>query len=161
TLVRNDDYWEIGLPYMDRLTFQITPNPSAATSALERGDIGFVLIQIQPVDGKRLATSSTIKVLSPSVLARTLDLWPNLRNAPVTDIKVRKAVSLAMDRQRMVTNIAFGTTKPARAPLGSKSPYFDTSLPALNRDVNKANQMLDDASHKKGSDGTRFSVKLR
>src|SRR5262249_42786632 len=70
TLVRNDNYWEIGLPYMDRLTFQITPNPSAATSALERGDIGFVLIQIQPVDGKRLATSSTIKVLSPSVLAR-------------------------------------------------------------------------------------------
>ncbi len=161
TLVRNDNYWEAGLPYFDQLTFQVTANATAATSALERGDIGFVLIQIQPVDGKRLSNSSILKVVSPSVLARTLDLWPNLRNPILNDVKVRQAISLAIDRPRMVTDIAFGTTKPARGPLGSRSPYFDSTLPTLSRDVQKANQMLDDAGHKKGSDGTRFTVKLR
>jgi peptide/nickel transport system substrate-binding protein len=161
TLVRNENYWEAGLPYFDQVTFQITPNAPAATSALERGDIGFVLIQIQPVDAKRLSGSSNLKVLSPSVLARTLNLWPNLRNAPLNDLKVREALSLAMDRARMVRDIAFGSTNPARSPIGSKSPYFDSSLPVLNRNVQKANQLLDDAGRKKGSDGTRFALKLR
>jgi peptide/nickel transport system substrate-binding protein len=161
TLVRNDNYWEQGFPYFDQLTFQITANAAAATSALERGDIGFVLIQIQPVDGKRLSNSSVLKVVSPSVLARTLDLWPNLRNPILNDLKVRQAISLAINRPRMVTDIAFGTTKPARGPLGSRSPYFDSTLPTLSRDIQKANQMLDDAGRKKGSDGTRFTVKLR
>jgi peptide/nickel transport system substrate-binding protein len=73
---------------------------------------------------------------------------------------VRQALSLAVDRPRMVMDIGFDQTVPARGPIGSKSPSSDTSLPELKQDLAKANAMLDAAGYKK-TNGTRFSVNLR
>jgi peptide/nickel transport system substrate-binding protein len=161
TVDRNPSYWQPNLPRLDQLVFRPTPNPAAAVSALEQGDVGFVITEIQPVDAQRLNGSRSVTTLSPSVLARTLDLWPNLRNGQLAKLEVRKAISLAMDRPRMVQNIAFGQTTTARGPIGRKSPYFDASLPELKRDVKKANSMLDAAGVRRGSDGNRLSLTLR
>ncbi|HZT97515.1 MAG TPA: ABC transporter substrate-binding protein [Chloroflexota bacterium] len=160
TLSRNANYWQKNLPYLDQIVFRPIPNPAASVSALQQGDVGFVLTQIQPVDAQRLKSNHQIVTLSPSVLARTLDLWPNLRHMPLNQLKVRQAISLAIDRPRMVRDIAFNQTVTARGPLGSKSPYFDTSLPELKRDVSKANQMLDEVGlHRHGN--FRLSLNLR
>ncbi len=42
TLVKNPDYHFKGQPYLDRLVFQIIPNPSARAIALEKGDIDLI-----------------------------------------------------------------------------------------------------------------------
>jgi peptide/nickel transport system substrate-binding protein len=78
----------------------------------------------------------------------------------MSDAKVRRAFSLAADRQRMVDQIAFGQAKLARGPIGSSSVYFDSSLPALERNVQEANRLLDEAGYPRKSDGTRFTVRL-
>ncbi len=160
TLSRNPDYWQKNLPYLDQVVFRPIPNPAASASALQQGDVDFVLTQIQPVDAQRLKSDHQVATLSPSVLARTLDLWPNLRKVPLNQLKVRQAISLAIDRPRMVRDIAFNQTTTARGPIGSKSPYFDTSLPELKRDVIKANQMLDGAGLPRRGN-SRFSLNLR
>ncbi len=161
TLTRNPNYWQPNLPYLDEVVFRPIPNPAAAVSALQQGDVSFVLTQIQPVDAQRLKSVKGLTTTSPSVLARTLDIWPNLRSGPLSNLKVRQAINLAVDRPRMVQDIAFNQTKTARGPIGSKSPYFDGSLPELKRDVHKANQLLDEAGFPKASGGNRFALKLR
>jgi peptide/nickel transport system substrate-binding protein len=161
TLDRNPAYWQPRLPRLDQVVFRPTPNPAAAVSALEQGDVSFVITEIQPVDAQRLRGSRDITTLSPSVLARTLDLWPNLRNTSLARLEVRQAISMAMDRSRMVQNIAFGQTKTARGPIGSQSPYFDRALPELKREVKKANALLDKAGVRRGAGGTRLSLTLR
>jgi peptide/nickel transport system substrate-binding protein len=160
TLERNPDYWQSGLPYVDQVVFRFVNNPAAAVSSLEQGGASFVFTLIQPVDAQRLKNSRTVVTAGPSVLARTLDLWPNMRNKPLDNLQVRQALSLAVDRERMVSDVAFGQTRTARGPIGSLSPYFDASLPELPRDVVKANQLLDQAGLARGAGGTRFPLKL-
>jgi peptide/nickel transport system substrate-binding protein len=159
-LVKNPHYWQAGLPHFDTLIFRTVSNATAAVSALQQGSVDFVLTEVQPVTAQMLRGSKTITTLAPSVLARTLGLWPNLRNKPLSDRKIRQALSLAVDRPRMVTDIGFDQTVAARGPIGSKSPYFDHDLPELKRDVTKANAMLDAAGYPKRN-GKRFSVNLR
>lgn len=160
TLVKNPNYWQPGLPHFDTLIMRRVPNASASVSALEQGSIQLVISEVPPVTALQLKGSKTIATLAPSVLARTLNLWPNLRNKPLSELPVRQALSLAMDRPRMVSNIGFDQTVTARGPIGSRSPYMDKSLPELKRDVAKANQMLDAAGYPR-KDGTRFSLNLR
>jgi peptide/nickel transport system substrate-binding protein len=160
TLTKNPNYWQAGLPHFDTLIFRTVSNPTAAVSALQQGSVNFVMTEVPPVSAQSLRGSSSITTLAPSVLARTLDLWPNLRSPTLSKLAVRQALSLAVDRPRMVTDIAFGQTKTARGPIGSTSPYFDKSLPELKQDVAKANSMLDAAGFPK-KNGTRFTLKLR
>lgn len=160
TLDRNPDFWQSGLPYVDQMIFRFVNNPAAAVASLEQGGASFVMTMIQPIDGQRLKNSRSVVTTSPSVLARTLDLWSNMRSGPMANLSVRQALNLAVDRERMVSDVAFGQTKTARGPIGSLSPYFDASLPQLTRDLTKANQLLDTAGFPKGSNGSRFPLNL-
>jgi len=159
-LVRNDNYYLPNLPYLDEVVFRIIPDATAAVAALERGEISLVLVRISPLDARRFQNSPTVKVVAPSVLARFLGLWPNIRNSPLNSLRVRQAISMAMDRPRMVEQIALGQSSTARAPIATTSPYFDTSLPEIRRDVARANQLLDQAGFPRGADGTRFTLRL-
>jgi peptide/nickel transport system substrate-binding protein len=160
TMVRNDEYYQSGLPYLDQLVFRIIPNAASQIAALERGEVSMVMTRVAPVDARRLQNSPTVKVVAPSVLARILAVWPNIRNQPLNSLRVRRALSLAMDRPRMVEQIALGQSSVAKAPIGSTSPYFDASLPELKRDVAASNALLEEAGLKRGADGTRMTLRL-
>jgi peptide/nickel transport system substrate-binding protein len=161
SLTRNEDYWQDGLPYLDEVVFRPVSNPATAIASLQSGDIDFIMSSIPPVNAQTLQTDDSIVLTSPSVMARTLDLWFNLREAPFDDPQVREAINIAVDRQRMVDSIAFGQTSTARGPIGSTSPYFDDELPEIERDLETAGELLDDAGFPEQSDGTRFSMTLR
>jgi len=161
TLVRNDQYYQAGLPYLDQVIYRIIPNAASQEAALEQGEVSMVLATVLPNDARRLRNTPGIKVVSPSVLARIIGLWPNLRAEHLKQLRVRQALSLAADRQRMVDEIAFGEGTVARGPIASTSPYFDSSLPFIHRNVAAANKLLDEAGLKRGSDGIRFTVRLR
>jgi peptide/nickel transport system substrate-binding protein len=160
TMIRNEEYYQSGLPYLDQVIFRIIPNAASQVAALERGEISMVMTRISPVDARRFQNSPAVKVVAPSVLARILGVWPNLRVAPLNSLRVRQAISLAMDRPRMVEQIALGQSVTARAPIGSTSPYFDSSLPELRRNLDAANKLLDEAGLKRGADGVRATLRL-
>jgi peptide/nickel transport system substrate-binding protein len=160
TLVRNENYYVPNEPYLDEVTFRVIPNAASQVAALERGEVGVIVGRVLPADAARLKANPQLRVVSPSVLARVNVLWPNLRTKPTSDPIVRKALSLAADRQRMVDQIGFGQANVARGPFGSSSVYFDSTLPPLTRNVAEANKLLDDAGYKRGADGNRFTLRL-
>jgi len=161
TFVRNDQYYQAGLPYLDQVIYRVIPSSASQVAALEQGEVSMVLATLLPNDARRLRNTPGIKVVSPSVLARIIGLWPNLRAEHLKQLRVRQALSLAADRPRMVDEIAFGEGAAARGPVASTSPYFDSTLPVINRDVPAANKLLDEAGLKRGPDGTRFTLRLR
>ena len=80
----------------------------------------------------------------------------NLRRQPFSDLKVRQALSLAVDRQRMLDQIGLGFGAMGQGLVANTIPrYADTSLPVLTRDVAEANRQLDAAGLTKGADGFR------
>ena len=83
----------------------------------------------------------------------------NLREKPLNDVRVRQAISMAIDRQKIVDVIWYGNGKPARGPIVSGNPvHFDKSLPPFEYSPAKANKLLDEAGYKKGADGVRFKL---
>ena len=160
TLVRNEAYFRPNLPYLDQIVFRVVPSAASQVAALERGEIQVLMPQIAPSDAQRLARSQGVKVVSKNLGADFTGLWPNLRVPPLNSLRVRQALSLAADRQRMVEQITLGQSKSARAPISSTSPYFDPTLPELKRDVAAANKLLDEAGLKRGPDGMRFTVRI-
>jgi peptide/nickel transport system substrate-binding protein len=61
---------------------------------------------------------------------------------PLRDIRVRRAISLAVNYATLQQIAYGGLAKQARGPLSSSIPYFDKTLTVPQRDIDKAKQML-------------------
>jgi peptide/nickel transport system substrate-binding protein len=72
------------------------------------------------------------------------------------DIRVRQAVSAAIDRNAIVQSIFLGHAVPTYGPVPPGNRWYDSSVEQFNQfDLDKANSLLDDAGWAKGGDGIR------
>jgi peptide/nickel transport system substrate-binding protein len=84
----------------------------------------------------------------------------NLRKPPLSDKRVRKAIAHVLDRNFIVQEIFRGFGAPATAPFHAAGPFYNGKLPQYELDLNKANQLLDEAGFKRKADGMRFSLNV-
>ncbi|WP_432946659.1 ABC transporter substrate-binding protein [Kribbella sp. CA-253562] len=167
-LKANPGYWR-GAPKIDELQMIFYDNPAAAVVGLKKGDID-LLGRLAPPDFEALKGDDTIvqwnqqgrraTYLQINHGATTSDNKPIGDGHPaLKDPKVRQALHLAIDKQKLVDEVQNGLAKPAD---GSIVPpmYKDFFWQAegeqkISFDVAKANQVLDAAGYKKGADGIR------
>ncbi|MCO5093589.1 ABC transporter substrate-binding protein [Bosea sp. (in: a-proteobacteria)] len=161
-LERNADYWKQGKPYLDRIVMRAIPDGAARAIALETGEIDLVPMSgLPPAEMKRLAGLDhlTATLAGSEALGPLMWLEVNVREKPLADMRVRQAISFAIDRQRLVNVIWYGNGKPARGPLVSSNPrFFNTALEPLRYDPKEAEKLLDEAGFKRGKDGVRFEL---
>jgi ABC-type transport system substrate-binding protein len=74
----------------------------------------------------------------------------------LSDVKVRQAITHALDRWAMVENLFDGMALVQICHMSSVSWAYDASLPAVPFDKEKANQLLDEAGWEMGADGYRY-----
>lgn len=160
---KNENYWQKGLPYLDKVVFRFIPDAATRTAAMERNEVHYAgYVAIPPVDVPRLSKLSDIGVTTKGYSMNnpmlTLDI--NTQKPPFDKKEVRQAVSLAIDRQFIIDNIWYGFGKPATSDL--VSAFKDLHKPVAKWDVpdrmKRANELLDKAGYKKGSDGIRFEI---
>lgn len=105
-LVRNDDYWEEGKPYLDAVTFRVLPDPQGRTDALMSGDIHTT--QLSGTGWAAAEANGSIEiVLSPG---GGQALIPNATREPGSDERVREAIGLATDASVTNTIVFPGST---------------------------------------------------
>ncbi len=78
----------------------------------------------------------------------------NCRTAPFDDVRVRRALALAIDRERLVALAARGRGAPAYGPVPPVS-WAAKTWPAARPDLAQARRLLDEAGWKAGADGVR------
>jgi peptide/nickel transport system substrate-binding protein len=84
----------------------------------------------------------------------TRTIWLNIKAVPaLQEVKVRQALSLALDRKEMQQGVFRGYAGLPTGHFPAGLPYALTTGPAT--DLQKANQLLDEAGWKPGADGTR------
>jgi peptide/nickel transport system substrate-binding protein len=107
TLVRNPHYWRQGYPIVDKLLVRIIPDDTARLAALRDGSVD--VANFENPDSATLLKG--IVNVEPIVQKTTnyfrLDVSALQDNSPFKDIRVRRAMALALDRQRIV-NAVFG-----------------------------------------------------
>jgi peptide/nickel transport system substrate-binding protein len=149
---RNPAYYDKARPYLDRIEVVVYPDPTAEASALMSGDTDLMLL-VSPADYKRVSTAPGIKGLrTPSGLFLNVILGCNQK--PFDDVRVRKALSLAVDRDAMVELVAEGYGTPGEDTPINKAYRFYSELPPKKADPAAAKRLLAEAGYPNGIDLT-------
>lgn len=142
-LVRNEDYW--GAPAaIETATFRFIADPSAAFAALMAGDVDAFPNFPAPETLALFEADPRFRVIVGSTEGETILAMNNARE-PLTDIRVRRAISHAIDRQDIIDGAMFGFGTPIGTHFAPHHPdYIDlTDLSA--HDPDRARALLAEA----------------
>jgi peptide/nickel transport system substrate-binding protein len=162
-LVRNPDYWDPGKPYLDSIVIRQVLDPQSRGAMLQSGEAQFAATSMVGYDDlTRFAKMKTLRLdrLGNTGIQGTTILETNLRNPYLKDVRVRRAIAHAIDRQFIVDNIFDGYAKISWGPLPSVSPLRNPNVPTCPFDPAQAEKLLDEAGFRRGADGTRFKLFL-
>jgi peptide/nickel transport system substrate-binding protein len=150
-LARNDDYFR-GRPGLDRIEYRFVPDAQTLVIELRLHHID--LIETPPAALYPLlqSFSDLFLELSPSNAQAFVVL--NERRPGLEDPVVRRAISLAIDRDRLRTTVTHGTGDVARDVVAPTAIGY-VARPALAYDPRAANALLDRSGWTRGRDGTR------
>lgn len=161
-LERNPHYWDKGKPYLDRVLFRIIPDAGARGAALENGDVHYAPISPVPLsDVARLRTLPQLIVDTAGYesVSPVYFLDFNLRHDVFHDVRVRRAIAHAIDRDTLAATAWYGLAKPATGPIPSyQTEFYTADTPQYPFDPRRAEQLLDEAGHFRGADGVRLTI---
>ena len=121
-LVRNEAYWNPKrIPKADRMILVVAPEGATRTAALLSGQVD--LIETPTPDTVDRLTKSGMKI-AQNVTPHVWNYHPSmLTGSPWTDIRLRKAANLAIDRNAIVQLLG-GLAQPAFGQVDKSSPWF-------------------------------------
>lgn len=154
-LERNDQYWRPNEPYLDRLVFRIIPDENVRLLELEAGSV-HLAVDMGAADLRR-ATARGLKVQATAATGSML-VYFNLKR--LTDVAVRRAASLAIDRDAIMRALyqQYGATASYNIPK-AMAFYHDPSISGADYDLDRAKTVLDEAGWKVGADGIRANAR--
>lgn len=163
-LVRNEDYYDADLPYLDEIYFLVIPDASQRSIAVETGQTNVIIaFSINEQDQQRFLETGQYRVIEGAYdgVGATLKINVNKRRPHLGDKRFRQALMHAIDRQQIVDNVYFGAAKAMDGPIASATAYYDrAALKLYDYDPDKANALLDEMGLTRGQGGMRHSFKL-
>jgi peptide/nickel transport system substrate-binding protein len=135
-----------GRPYVDRLIYRAIPEHNSLLTELLTGGIDFY--PRLPVDHvPRIEQSGRARVLSSPDKSWTYLAW-NHRRKPFDDVRVRRALTLAIDREALVRNARRGWGRVANGTVAPVFPQHDSTAGAdLVHDPGRARALLAEAGY--------------
>lgn len=151
-LERNEDYFEEGLPYLDGLELLIASEDNSRTAALISGTVD--LIEYVPSrDIPILEADDSIELAGNSIQQIRM-IGFNLEREPFNDPKVRKAISMAIDRGPIIDAALDGYGTPTDTIFAADfwAGLGEREIPAP--DIEGAKALLAEAGYPDGFDTT-------
>jgi len=107
---RNPDYFMKGLPYLDGVVIEITPDAAARVAVLRAGKVELPHIWgwISPEEAKAVQKTNPELSLTPYMIIGLPYISFRTDQPPFNDVRVRRAVSLAIDRKAWNDALLFG-----------------------------------------------------
>jgi peptide/nickel transport system substrate-binding protein len=148
-VVRNDDYWETGLPYLDSVEEVINTDSAARVAGVTTGQFQLAE-EIDYATAKSLAHNSAVQIL-PFVKAINRLIVMDRSKPPFSDQRVATAFRLAMNRQEAVNAVYAGYAVPTSdIPLPPNDPYYPPGLGVRPYDPEQAKSLLKQAGYPNG-----------
>jgi peptide/nickel transport system substrate-binding protein len=146
-LVKNANYWDkTRIAKTDRIVLIPIPDALTRTNALLNGQVD--IIETPPPDALAQLKSAGFKLVTNV----TPHVWPyhfsTLPGSPWTDIRVRKAANLAINRDEVVT-LMNGLATPAKGQVDATSPWFGKPTFVLKYDLAAARALMAQAGYSK------------
>ncbi|MGH7318497.1 MAG: ABC transporter substrate-binding protein [Candidatus Rokuibacteriota bacterium] len=148
-LKRNPEYHVKGLPRLDQVTFRFIPDPNAALAALRAGDIDVMAFGLGPESIDVVRRSSNLQVILGETTNDVILALNNSRK-PFSDVRVRRAITHAINKEEIVKGAMFGFGRILGTNVDPLNPYFVDMSKAVPHSLEKARQLLQEAGYPSG-----------
>jgi len=151
-LERFDAYWGAA-PALTRATFKFISDPNAAFAAMMAGDVNAFPVFPAPETLANFDADPRFSVIVGSTEGETILA---MNNANLTDVRVRKAISHAIDRQAIIDGAMFGYGTPIGTHFAPHNPDYVDLTGGSAHDPDMARALLAEA----GATDLRLSMAL-
>jgi peptide/nickel transport system substrate-binding protein len=143
-VVRNERYH--GKPAnLDRVVFRPITDPNTRALAIENGEIDFTIDPpLNEINRMRNLKGITI---TPYETPRVYIAKMNMKHSPLNDIRVRRALSHAIDNKAIVDHILYGIGSPAIGSYSSNIAWVNRNLTPYTYDTALAKRLLAEAGY--------------
>ena len=156
-LVKNENYWGSDKPKLDKIVVKSITDGDTLTMAMQNGELDAV--QGLPYSSLKLFTGNDYKI-SQTNTSRVYQAAFNFKTPELQDLNVRKAISMAIDKENFCKVLLNGNGTPAISPFPANLTFGDKNFQAIPFDIDAAKKLLADSGLKRRS-GTKKILTLR
>src|SRR5699024_60595 len=138
--------------YFENVTFKVIPENGARMAELETGGIQ-VATDVDSTNMERVENGADTAVTSTDSV-RMSYLGFNINKEPFNDMKVRQAISYAIDREEIVAGVYDDMGIPAKGPLAPDVWGYSEDLEGQEYNIEKAKEILAETDMADGFDTT-------
>lgn len=156
TLVKNDHYWQPGLPHLDKVICRFIPDQAASLAALRSGSVDLVDRMVGE-NALQIENDPSLKVISgPQNLVQILAM--NDARPPFDNVLVRRAICYAINRDEIIaaTDLKAEWGSPVGSHMTPLSPYYVDLVGRYPHDPDKARALLAQAGYPHGFETTIY-----
>lgn len=156
-----NEKWQGKKPYFKKIIFKLLPNNATHIANLKSGNVDMISTPAglgldQSISFEKEVKEQnlpySINYAEGQVYAH-IDI--NLDNPILSDLKVRKALSMAFNKKEAIDSLIAGKAKPAIHFVTDKDPWYTDKVPIYKYDPKGAGKLLDEAGWKMGPKGIR------
>ncbi|MDE4276615.1 ABC transporter substrate-binding protein [Phaeobacter gallaeciensis] len=149
-LVKNEDYYVDGLPYLDEVYYRVIPDAASRAVAFETGEVDVLpggsvenwdIPRLTEMEGV-CSTTKGWEFFAPHAW-----MWLNNREGPTSDVRFRQAVMYAMDREFMRDVVWNGLGTVPTGPVSSRTNFYSDDVTIYNHDPDKARALLEEMGY--------------
>ncbi|WNS77530.1 glutathione ABC transporter substrate-binding protein [Bacillus sp. DTU_2020_1000418_1_SI_GHA_SEK_038] len=147
SLKKNESYWG-KKPNIDGVVFKVVPEDATRLAMVETGE-AHINDQVPVTEIERIEASSTMGLYRTEGLAVEY-IGFNTKKKPLDDVKVRKAISHAIEREAIIKGVYNNVGTLANAAMSPKVFGHSDKVKPYDYDLNEAKKLLKEAGHEEG-----------
>ena len=148
-LTRNDAYWK-GPPELEQVFFRVVPDYVTQEVEFRAGSVDSYLAL--PQQAARYRKDARYQAVSTLMNSYSYIAY-NLRKPLFQDVRVRRALGMAIDVEELVEHVLYGEGQRISGPYYVNTPYYDHATKPLPYDPEGAKRLLAEAGWIPGPDG--------
>ncbi|WP_425532117.1 ABC transporter substrate-binding protein [Ancylobacter crimeensis] len=158
SFVKNKDYFQKGVPFIDSFTVEIGQEPLVAVLRLQKGEVDIAGDGVPPAKFLEMTKSpDAAGMIVDGEQLHTGYVTLNTKIKPLDNVKVRQALNMAINKDRIV-RIVNGRATPANQPLPPLMPGYDKDFKGYAYDPAKAKELLKEAGLPDGFSTVLYST---
>lgn len=158
-LERSSNYWGAP-PRIQCIRFAVVPDATTRALELEKGSADVAVNALSPDMVEALKHRSNL-VVEDGPGSEIEYLVFNLRSRYLKDVRVRRAIAMAINRSLIIHSLMRNLARPADSLLPAQHWAWANDVQHYPFDPAAANALLDSAGYKRGPDGIRFHIGLK
>lgn len=138
----NPDFFR-GRPYLNRVSYRVIPEPTSLATQIQNGNID-LWPRFQPSFYPQLSRDPDLEIASYPGRSYTYIAY-NTQDSIFADRRVRQALTMAIDRERLVEALLYGQGRVGTQPMITTIWAHDPSIEPWPHDPDRARRLLDEA----------------